>query len=167
MKSWILCGLTAVLTCATLSTGYAADEPAKGKKKATPGAGNQAFNLPKEVVLTDEQKAKLDELKKEHGPKLAEIQKKLDEVLSAEQKQARKDAQAKAKTDNLKGKDAQAAVMAALKLTDEQKTKYEAAQAEMREAAGKVRAKIAEFLTDEQKAKVPGLAPKKAKKNAA
>lgn len=159
MKSWMLWSLTAVLTCATLSTASAADEPAK-KKKALPGAGNQAFALPKEVELTAEQQAKLDELKKEHGPKLAEIQKKLDEVLSAEQKQARKDAQAKAKADKLKGKDAQAAVMAALMLTEEQKTKYTAAQTEMREAAAKVRAKLAEFLTDEQKAKVPNLLPK-------
>ncbi|MBI1346515.1 hypothetical protein GC163_09520 [bacterium] len=167
MKSWMLWGLTAIITV-TLTTGsFAADEAKKEKKKGTPGAGNQAFNLPKNVELTEEQKTKLEELKKEHGPKLAEIQKKLDGVLTDEQKQARKDAQAKAKADNVKGKEAQAAVMASLKLTDEQKAKYEAAQAEMKEAAGKVRAKIAEFLTEEQKAKVPGLAPKKAKKKAA
>lgn len=156
--------LMAGLTLAAMTGAHAAEEAVKekGKKKAEPGA--QIFNLPKEVELTAEQQEKVAALKKEFGAQAAEAQKKVDDVLTAEQKQARKAAADKAKADKLKGKDAQAAIEAAMKLSDEQKTKWTAAQAEFRELQGKVRAKMAEFLTDEQKAKVPGLAPKKSKK---
>uniref|UniRef100_A0A7C4QPP8 Periplasmic heavy metal sensor n=1 Tax=Schlesneria paludicola TaxID=360056 RepID=A0A7C4QPP8_9PLAN len=146
------------------SVAVAQDAQKKGKKN-TPGANSSVFQLPKEVSLTAEQETKLDALKKEFGPKLAEVQKKLDDLLSPEQKQARKDAAAKAKSEKLKGKAAQEAIFGALKLSPEQKEKYEAAQKELQELQAKVRAKMAEFLTDEQKAKIPALAPKK-KKNA-
>lgn len=155
--TWCLAAGMALLSLAHLQ---AADEP-KGKKKAEPGA--QAFNLPKEITLSAEQQEKLAALKKELGPKVAAAQKKIDEILTADQKAARKAAQEKVKADNLKGKAAQEAVEAALKLTDEQKTKFTAAQAEMREVQALVKSKMAEFLTDEQKAKVPGLVPKKPK----
>lgn len=158
-----LSGCVAVLAV-SMSLCHAADEPAS-KKKGLPG--QQIFQLPKEVELTADQQAKLDALKKEHGPKLAELQKRVDEILSMEQKTARKEAIAKAREEKLKGKEAREALEAALKLTPEQKEKWTAAQAEIQAAQGKVRERIAEFLTDEQKAKVPGLAPAKKKKKAA
>lgn len=157
--------LMAGLTIAVVTGAHAADGAAKEKGKKKPEPGAQIFNLPKEVELTAEQQEKVAALKKEFGTQAAEAQKKVDDVLTAEQKQARKTASDKAKADKLKGKDAQAAIEAALNLSDEQKTKWTAAQAEFRELQGKVRAKMAEFLTDEQKAKVPGLAPKKPKKS--
>ncbi len=164
MKTFATWCLAAGLTLMALTGAPAAEEAAKekGKKKAEPGA--HIFNLPKEVELTAGQQEKVAALRKEFGAQAAEAQKKVDDVLTAEQKQARKDATAKAKADNLKGKESQAAIEAALKLTDEQKTKWTTAQTEFRDLQGRVRAKMAEFLTDEQKAKVPGLVPKKAKK---
>lgn len=155
-----------VLLCLVLASAVGAQEaPKKGKKNTLPGANSSVFQLPKEVTLTAEQQAKLEALKKEFGPKLAEFQKKLDDLLTPEQKQARKDAAAKAKAENVKGKAAQEAVLNALKLSPEQKAKYESLQKELQELQAKVRAHMAEFLTDEQKAKIPAFAAKK-KKNA-
>jgi Skp family chaperone for outer membrane proteins len=165
MTRGIVLTLAAGLLAAVAALPANAQE--KGKKKTqAAGAGSQAFQLPKEITLTAEQQAKLDALKKEHGPKLAELQKKVDEILNSEQVQARKDALAKAKTDKLEGKARREALESALKLTPEQKTKWDAAQKDLQAKTAEVRAKIAEFLTEEQKAKVPNLVPK-AKKKAA
>jgi Spy/CpxP family protein refolding chaperone len=154
--------LSIALALATAtSVVFAQDAPKKKGKKGEPGANSQVFQLPKDVTLSAEQQAKLDALKKEHGPKVAELQKKIDEVLTPEQRQARKDAAAKNKEEKLKGKQAQERLNAALKLSPEQKTKWDAAQKEMQEYQGKIREKIGEFLTAEQKAKVPALNRKK------
>ena len=163
------CGLRILSMALALATAtsiaVAQDAPKKGKKKAQAGANAQVFQLPKDVTLTAEQQEKLDALKKEHGPKVAELQKKVDEVLTAEQIQARKDVAAKIKEEKVTGKARQQRIEEALKLTAEQKTKWDGAQKELQEFQGKVREKIAEFLTDEQKAKVPALSRKR-KKNA-
>lgn len=165
MTRGILLTLAAGVLAAATALPAIAQE--KGKKKAADaGAASQAFQLPKEITLTAEQQAKLDALKKEHGPKLAELQKKVDDVLNSEQVQARKDALAKAKTDKLEGKARRDALMAALKLTPEQQTKWDAASKDLQAKTTEIRGKIAEFLTEEQKAKVPNLVPK-AKKKAA
>ncbi|HUQ71333.1 MAG TPA: hypothetical protein VM165_17525 [Planctomycetaceae bacterium] len=164
MTRGIVLGLAAGLIAMTALSADAQDK--KGKKNAAAGAGSQAFQLPKEVTLTAEQQAKLDALKKEHGPKLAELQKKVDDLLSPEQIQARKDAVAKAKTEKLEGKSRREAIESALKLTPEQKAKWDAANKDLQAKTTEVRGKIAEFLTDEQKEKVPNLVPK-AKKKAA
>src|SRR5690349_1097958 len=95
-----------LLFAVTLSAG-AADEAKETKaKKKQSGAANPVFNIPKEITLTEEQQAKLDEIKKEQGPKIAELTAKIDSVLTAEQKSARKEAAAKAKGDGKKGKEA-------------------------------------------------------------
>lgn len=143
----------------------ASAQEAKGKKNANPGQNSPVFNLPKDVELSPEQQEKLLALKKEYGPKVAELQKKIDGILSEEQIQARKDVTAKLKSENnLKGKARQDEINAALKLTDEQKAKWEAAQKDQRALQAEIRGKIAAFLTDEQKAKVPNLTPKAPKK---
>jgi hypothetical protein len=157
------CGLrilSIALMFAVATSAAMAQEAKKGKKNQA-GAGSQVFQLPKEVTLTEEQQAKLDALKKEFGPKIAELQKKVDEVLTAEQRQARTEANAKNREEKLTGRQAQERILAALKLTDEQKPKWDGAQKELQDLQGKVREKIAEFLTDEQKAKVPALNRKK------
>ena len=153
------------MTLVSLAGVNAAEEAGtKGKKKAQAGANHPVFNILKDVELTEEQKEKVAAIKAEHGPKLAELQKKQDSILTPEQVAARKEALAKVKSDNLKGKERQAAIDTALSLTPEQKEKWTAAQGELREAQGKVRAKFSEFLTEEQKAKVPELSAKKGKK---
>jgi len=130
-----------------LSSGVAHAQ--KGKK--ADGSNNPAFAIPKEITLTAEQQTKLDEIKKEQGPKLAELTKKLDSVLTDEQKAARKEASAKAKADGKKGKEAAAAIEEALKLTDDQKKQRAEIQPELAKLQLSVKEQIHGLLTDEQK----------------
>lgn len=145
----LLClGLIVGLT--TFSSAEDSPKEAKAKKKAA-GQNNPAFAIPKEITLTPEQQTKLDEIKKEQGPKVAELTTKLDSVLTDEQKAARKEASAKAKADGKKGKEAQAAVDEALKLTDEQKKQRAEIQPELAKLQVSVKEQIHGLLTDEQK----------------
>lgn len=91
---------------------------------------------------------KVEALAKEYGPKLAEARKGLGDAQKA-MAEARKAAAA----DGKKGKDLQAAVEAAVNLTDEQK----AALASSQELQKKFTAAVAKLLTPEQ-AKAAGVA---------
>jgi Spy/CpxP family protein refolding chaperone len=102
------------------------------------------------LTLSDAQKAKLAEVAKECGPKMVEANQKLDALLTLEQKQARVEAMAAAKTAGKKGKEMQEAVEAALKLTDDQKAKYTAARTAMGELEKGLREKVMGVLTPEQ-----------------
>jgi len=133
------------------SNGTAQETKKNGKKSQNASAGLQIFTLPKEITLTDDQKAKLEDLKKEHGPKLSELSKKMDESLTDEQKKARKEAADKARADDKKGKEFQAAVEEALKLTDEQKQKRSEVQPELAKLQASIREQIHAMLTDDQK----------------
>ncbi|MEK6258490.1 MAG: hypothetical protein AABP62_07700 [Planctomycetota bacterium] len=133
------------------SVGSAQEAKGKGKKKDAAAGGQQVFQLPKEITLTDEQKTKLEALKKEHSPKLAELAKKLDEGITDEQKKARREAMTKARADGKKGKDLQAEVDKALNLTDEQKKKRAETQPEMSKLQLSIKEQIHAMLTDDQK----------------
>lgn len=141
------------LMLSVVAMAGAADEAkAKGKKKKeAPLGGQQVFQLPKEITLTEDQQAKLNALKQEHSAKLGELAKKLDEGITDEQKKARRDAMAKAKEESKKGKELQAAVDAALNLTDEQKKKRAEVQPEMTKLQASIKEQIHAMLTDDQK----------------
>ena len=98
--------------------------------------------------LTADQIAKVKEIVAKHSEALKAANDKVN--LTAEQKQARGEATKKAQAEGKKGKDLQAAVDAAAKLTDEQKEALkkvqELQQAMMKEVNG--------LLTDDQKAKL-------------
>ena len=148
VRLMVVCGLMVSMVS---SIGMAQDAQGKGKKKAAMEAGQQIFTLPNEITLTDDQKTKLEAIKKEHGPKLSELTKKMDESLTDEQKKARKAAGDKARADGKKGKDLQAAVDEALKLTDDQKKAQDAMKPELTKLQGTIREKIHGLLTDDQK----------------
>ncbi|HET6425263.1 MAG TPA: hypothetical protein VFG20_16365 [Planctomycetaceae bacterium] len=151
----------AVLFCAGLTV--AAQEIQKEKKKPNASGENaQVFQLPKEITLTAEQQAKMDTLKKEFGPKIAELQKKSNEILTKEQREARKAAADKAKADGLKGKAMQDAVNAAVNATPEQKEKLAAVKKELDPLITEVKKQIENFLTEDQRAKLPKPGKKKA-----
>ncbi|MHB1038335.1 MAG: hypothetical protein ACYC35_20805 [Pirellulales bacterium] len=101
--------------------------------------------------LTDEQKSKLAALRKEIGPKVAEATKKLDGILTDEQKKARTEAQQAARAAGKRGAEARAAVEAAVKLTDEQKTKTAEARKALAELTKGIEEKVNAILTDAQK----------------
>lgn len=139
-----------MIVAVSVSSGSAQD--AKGKKKAQDGKNSPIFAIPKEITLTSEQQTKLDEIKNEQAPKVVELNKKLDAVLTDEQKTARKDASAKAKEEGKKGKEMTAAVEEALKLTDEQKKARKESEEELNKLRQTVREQIHGFLTEEQRA---------------
>lgn len=162
MQRFVQAVLAVGLMVSLISPATAADE-AKGKGKKAAAAGQQVFAIPKEITLTDEQKTKLEAIKKEHGPKVSELTKKIDESLTDEQKKARKEAGDKAKADGKKGKDLQAAVDEALKLTDDQKKQRAEVQPELTKLSLTIKEQIHGILTDEQKAHYKLPKAKKAK----
>jgi hypothetical protein len=133
------------------------------KKKGDPTAGIKKklddAELPADVL------EKCKKVVEEHAPKIKEAQAKVDSILTDEQKKARAAAQKAAKDAGKKGKEAQDEITAALKLTDEQKTKMEEAQKGLAAAQGDMNKALGALLSDEQKAKV-GIKGGKKKKNA-
>ncbi|MBI2480672.1 MAG: hypothetical protein HYV60_19215, partial [Planctomycetia bacterium] len=122
----------------------------KKKKKGAKG-GNPLAAVVKKVKdagADDATIEKVEALAKEYGPKVAEASKGLGDA----QKQMA-DARKAASADGKKGKDLQAAVDAAVTLTDEQK----AALAKSQELRKAFNAAVAALLTPEQ-AKAAGVA---------
>jgi Spy/CpxP family protein refolding chaperone len=146
------CFLSAI-AIVVASPVFGAEQEAKQKaaKRPTPAV----FTFPKEITLTEDQQAKLKAIQDEFGPKLAELQKKQTDLLTPEQKKARADAAKANKDANKTGKAAQQATMAALKLTPEQQTKWDAVAAELKPLRAKIEEKKLTILTDEQKTKLP------------
>ena len=152
--------LTLALALAVSAGAMAADDKKPARKKGAPPVA-AAVQLPKEVELTAEQKEKLAAVNKEFESKFADATKERDSILTDEQKKAQQAAVKDAREKMLKGKDAKSAIDSALKLTDEQKGKYEKASAKVLEVRTEAMKKFAESLTAEQKAKIPALAEKK------
>jgi hypothetical protein len=124
------------------------------EKKAAPKPSDAAFNFPKPIQLTDEQKTKVDELKKEYGPKLDEIQTRIDAVMTPERKKTAEEAGKKAKDDGKKGKELQEAIAAALNLPAEDAAKLKEAQADRGKLMKEIQGKKQALLTDDQKAQL-------------
>ena len=137
----------AMCVAAEAQNAKAGKKGKKAKAKATPAA----FVLPAEIALSAEQQAKLDELKTQYADKLADAQKKVNEVFTAEQQAARKTARKDAVAAGKKGKELGAAVDAAVQLSDEQKSNLATAQKEARKLQAEVRKQVVALLTDEQK----------------
>ncbi|MBI1310922.1 hypothetical protein GC176_06400 [bacterium] len=163
----LLCVALAVL----ISSGaMAADEAKKGKGDAknrqarTPSVTARFLG---DIELTAEQKEKVAAIDKEFAVKAAEIRKKTDSILTEDQIKARAEAQKAARAAGSKGPDAQKAVSAALKLTDEQKTKMADVQKANRELSQQVVAALKKVLTEEQAAKLKVPAARAGKKGAA
>ena len=143
---------------------WAAPREKKAKKAPPCPADQRITRMLEGVTVTDDQKAKLDALKKEFGPKMVEARKKGD-VLTPEQKKERAAAEKKAKEEGKKGKELYAAVAEAIKATDEQKAKMAEAAKEGYALGRELDKKVLEILTDEQAAAVKAKmkAAKKAK----
>lgn len=143
----------ALVAFVSIGTTFGADD-AKPKKNQKKNANHGIFGQVMKLDLTEEQKAKVVEVRKEFGPKLAELTKAVG--LTKEDRQARMAAQKEAKEKGLKGKEMRDYVAAKAPLTDEQKE----AQKAVMQLNGKIREKLASILTDEQKEKL-GLNKKK------
>lgn len=164
MKKIVIAGVLLGFA-ALVMTGFAADEAKQKQKKKKGAAFDPTAALMKQVAaagLPEDTVAKIKTVAAEHAPKLRAAQAKVNAVLTAEQKKARGEAMKAAKDAGKKGKELQADVDAALKLTDEQKAEFATAQKEARAAMTSFRQAVAAQLTPEQQADL-GLARGKKK----
>jgi len=132
------------------------------RKKAKPKPQDPAAGILKSLEkaeLTPEQVTKIKELAQASAEKIKAAEAKVG--LTPEQKKARQEAQAKAKADGKTGKEVQAAVDAAMNLTEAQK----AAMKDVAELRAALRKEALALLTPEQKAKAGIKQPKKKVRN--
>lgn len=161
-------GLCAFSLALVLSVTLSAEEKKKEDKKPQEGK-KPAVNLPAPLnavkpPLTEEQLKKVAGVQKEFAPQMAELTKKLNAIMTPERKKAREAAIKQANTDGKKGKEAEAIVQAAVKLTDEEAKSIKEIQGNLKKLNDEAAAKRFEILTDEQKASVKKPAPAKDKK---
>jgi Spy/CpxP family protein refolding chaperone len=123
----------------------AADDKACPTTKPHHHAMGTPWDVLKGLNLTDDQKAKVKELRKEYGPKFKAA---ADSVLTADQREAREDAVKAAKAEGKKGPEVGKAAMEAVKLTDDQKAKMKEV---MKPLHKEVHEKLMAILTSEQK----------------
>lgn len=146
-----------VLLALVSGTVLAKGNQGKGKAnrgKAAQSEVDKALRFLNGVELTPEQKTKVEALKIEFTPKLADVKRKLGSILSVEQKQAARDAGKAAKAAGKKGKAAKAEIDAAVKLTPDQKTKMAQARKELRSLGKDLRNKVESLLTADQRAQI-------------
>ena len=127
----------------------------KGPDRAANHEIAKVLRFLKKVTLTTEQQTKVDSLKSEYKPKVSEGLKKVDAVLTPQQKQDKQAARQKAKADGLKGKPAKAAVDAAVNLTTDQQTHMSRAKQDLKAVEKELRQKARALLTPEQIALLP------------
>jgi Spy/CpxP family protein refolding chaperone len=104
--------------------------------------------------LTDAQKASIEEIKKEFGPKLKAAQEKQDSILTEEQKQARAEAFRKARESGEGFRNMRETIEKVLNLTDAQKKDMETARKAAEELNKALTDKVTAILTPEQKEKL-------------
>jgi Spy/CpxP family protein refolding chaperone len=140
----------AVLIASPLFAGE--KKEGKGPKKFDPAEG--ILKRLEKAGLTEDQVAKIKELAAASADKIAAARAKAP--LTPEQKKAGEEARKKAKDEGKPGKEIQAAVDAAMNLTEDQK----AAQKELQEIQSGLNKEAMSLLTPEQKEKL-GIKPGK------
>jgi hypothetical protein len=135
-------------------------QPADKKGQVLPG-----FNLPKGVELSAEQQEKLKAIKEEVAPKLAEVQKEIDAVLTKERKAAQAAAMQKAKAEGKDKREITEAGQHALGLKDDEAARLKQLGTQRGTILKDVQQKLQALLTDEQKAKLSELKKGKGDKN--
>jgi Spy/CpxP family protein refolding chaperone len=116
-----------------------------------PGRGGPRAEFPDEIKLTDDQQARLKAINDSLATKQADLSKKRDAILTAEQKTAQAEAMQKVREGNLSRQEIGDLLAAALKLTPEQKTQIEAVDGETRQLFQESSAQKLALLTDEQR----------------
>jgi|WetSurMetagenome_2_1015567.scaffolds.fasta_scaffold590894_2 Spy/CpxP family protein refolding chaperone len=129
----------------------AAQERHREGPRGGQGGWERIEAMVKNLNLTEEQKAKVAELKKEYAPKFKEATAKVEAIATAEQKKARDEAVKAAKAAGKKGPEVMEAARDAMKLTDEQKTKMQEGWKAMQTLGKEARDKVVSILTPEQK----------------
>jgi Spy/CpxP family protein refolding chaperone len=145
----------ALVVSLALIDSLSAQERGRGQgrgQRRGPGANSMIDRIERVpgINLTDDQKSKLAELKKEYAPKQKEIADKLAAVPTAEQKKARDEAMKEARDAGKRGPEVREAIQAAMKLTDAQKAEMGKLRKAQGELDKEIREKVTKVLTPEQ-----------------
>jgi Spy/CpxP family protein refolding chaperone len=105
----------------------------------------------KGVNLTDDQKAKVEAVKQEYGPKFKKAWGKIDSILTEEQRKVRDEAAKAAKAAGKHGEEVWKDAKAAVTLNDDQKAKMAEARKEAEALHKEAREKTMSILTTDQK----------------
>ena len=137
--------LLALVVAIALPLTASAQEKKKGKKKGEAGRDQvtQLLEKVEKLNLNDEQKAKVKEVAAKFKEKIAAARTKLPPEVMKALNEARKTLSSEGK----KGKELDAAIVTAAKLTDEQKQAW----AQLNELTTSFRKEIASLLTEEQR----------------
>lgn len=154
----LLCvvAVAAVIASMAIAQDDAPERNKKNRKKG-PQQPPQISQLQRRIDglgLSEEQSTKVKAILESYTPKFRELNEKQDKILTDEQRRARREGAAKAREEGKRGRELNAAVSAALNLTDEQKKAQEEVQTSLRELNGKMLEEIRAQLNDEQKEKL-------------
>ena len=154
---------TLIVSClmGLVAVGFAQQE--KKKKKGNDPTAKLRTKV-QESDLGADLKEKIVKVIDEHAGKLKELQGKVDATLTDEQRRAKNQAEKAAREGGTKGKGIQDAGLAAMKLSDEQKKKYDEANAALADARAELNKAVAALVSDEQ-AQALGVKGKKKKNN--
>ena len=154
----VVCGLLVAGLALAMGGVLLAAEGKKPKPPRPEGAPEfgrmDPFALLSRLNLSEEQKQKIENLRKEYEPKLAELRAKLEGILTEEQKKAREEAIKKAKESGKKGRELFEAIRNAFQLTEEQQKQMQEVRTQMTQLMQEIRGKVEEILTEEQKAQL-------------
>jgi hypothetical protein len=158
-----------VVTLALLSIAASPVFAAPGKKPAAPKNTVAYYKTIDKslnpVTLTDDEKTKLDALKKDYEQKFVDAYAKQN-VRTPEQKKAAAEARDAAKAAGKTRQEITKADNDAVKLTDEQKAQRKDANKALRALQTEFKGKVMDLLTDAQKKELDAAKPKKASKAA-
>eukprot|EP00913_Durusdinium_trenchii_P028400 g26628.t1 len=126
------------------------EQRATPRRQQRQPAFRQFFTI-RGVEFTKEQQAQVDALRKKYSPQLQAAQRAVLEIYTPEQRRARRAAFAKARQQKLRGRELNAAVDKALKLSDTQKKQLATALKARSDLVAKVQKEVRGLLTAEQR----------------
>lgn len=106
------------------------------------------------VELSQEQQAKVNELRQKYASELIAMQRKRASVLTGEQRRARQAAFRAAREARKGGQEAREAADTAAKITEEQRKQLAAIQKEQSDLIAKIQGEVRALLTDKQRAQL-------------
>ncbi len=114
------------------------------------------------IDLTADQQVKVEEIKREFQPKLADLAKRRAAIMTEDRRAKEKELRKAAKDAGKTNKESRAEIAAALALSPPEREQITTIEREDRQLRGEITSRIRAFLNDEQKAKLPE--PRKEKK---
>ncbi len=135
-----------LVLCLLTSAGFGQEE-----RQTTQYA--RMFTLPG-VTFSEDQTAKISELKKKYIPQLEKNQARFRNLYTQEQRQARKEAIEQARKDGKQGQELQTLVENAVKLTKDQQQELKDIQTKRTELLATIQAELRALLTKEQQTQV-------------